>query len=375
VVKVGDTWFAVFGSGPTDYEGTSTQEGYIFVVDLKTGVPYQSGGNDWLFGPLEARAFMNSPVALDKNLNYNVDGIYFGENYLSGSMKGMVYKVTVPCTTCEWDIGFPGTVVYDSNPSNWYVSALFESNRPITAPMALSVDRLDNAWVYFGTGRYIGTNDKTDAEQQYLYGIKDPFFNEDQASYYHDYLSSLTLYQSDLFGVDDIVVTTEGTVLEGGALHDANGSWSHLVDVARTFDGWYRSLETSAGPSERSVSKSAMLGGIVFTPTFTPNTDVCGFGGDTNFYALYFETGTAYPKQILSIGNPSYVTVDVNPEEIVEVKLQNPISGAPPPSVGIHIGRQKGARVYLQQSTGQVVDLDVDTAFNLKSGLTSWREQ
>ena len=375
VVKVGDTWFAVFGSGPTDYEGTSTQDGYIFVVDLKTGVPYQSGGNDWLFGPLEAKAFMNSPVALDKNLNYNVDGIYFGENYLSGSLQGKVYKVTVPCTTCEWDIGFPGTVVYDSNPSNWYVSTLFDSNRPITAPMALSVDRLDNAWVYFGTGRYIGTSDKTDAAQNYLYGIKDPFFNQDQASYYHDYLSSLTLDQNDLFGVDDIVVTTEGTVLEGGALHDADGSWRHLVDVARTYDGWYRSLETSAGPSERSVSKSAVLGGIVFTPTFTPNTDVCGFGGDTNFYALYFETGTAYPKQILSIGNPSYVTVDVNPEEIVEVKLQNPISGAPPPSVGIHIGRQQGARVYLQQSTGQVVDLDVDTAFNLKSGLTSWREQ
>jgi type IV pilus assembly protein PilY1 len=241
--------------------------------------------------------------------------------------------------------------------------------------MAMSVDRLNNAWVYFGTGRYIGNSDKTDSSQQYLYGIKDPFFNYDQAGYHHNFSAALTLDQNDLFGVDDIVVTTAGTVLEVGSLHDGIGTWNHLVDFASSYDGWYRSLDTLAGPSERSVSKSAVLGGIVFSPTFTPNTDVCGFGGDSNFYALYFETGTAYPKQILSIDNPSFVTVDTQSEEIVEVKLQNPISGAPPPSVGIHVGREEGARVYLQQSTGQVVDLDVDTAFNLKSGLTNWREQ
>ncbi|RLC13477.1 MAG: hypothetical protein DRI24_15630, partial [Deltaproteobacteria bacterium] len=32
-------WYAVFGSGPTDYDGSSSQNGYVFVVDLKTGEP------------------------------------------------------------------------------------------------------------------------------------------------------------------------------------------------------------------------------------------------------------------------------------------------------------------------------------------------
>jgi len=375
IVRVGDTWFAVFGSGPTGYDGTSTQDGYIFVVDLKTGAPYQSGGDDWLFGPLEAKAFMNSPVALDKNLNYNVDGVYFGESYLSGSWKGKGYKVTIPCTTCDWDVSFPGTVVYDSNPSTWSVSTLFSSDRPITAPMSLSVDQFENAWVYFGTGRYISENDKSDSSQQYLYGIKDPFFNKDyDGGYYHNFSSTLTLDRNDLFKSDDIVVTTEKTVLENGALFGVNGTWDELLDAARAEDGWYKSLDTPSGPSERSVSKSAVLGGIVFSPTFTPNNDVCGFGGDSNFYVHYYETGTAYYKQILGIDNPSFVMVDGQLEEISEFKLQNLIFGAAPPSVGMHAGREKGAKAYLQQSTGQVVELDVDTAFNFKSGLTNWRE-
>lgn len=370
VVKVGDTWLAVFGSGPTDYEGNSSQNGYIFAVDLKTGAPYGSGGNDWLFGPLEANAFMNSPAALDMDLNNNVDGIYFGEAYLDGISKGKVYKVTVPCTTCEWDAG---PVVYDSNPLNWNLSALFNCVQPITAPLALSVDSLNNAWVYVGTGRYIGYNDKVDAMQQYIYGIKDPFFNENRALYYHDFTSSLTLDDTYLFDADPIVVTTAGTVIEGAGLHDNDGTWHHLLDVARSTDGWVRSLETSGGPSERAVSKSAVLGGTIFSPTFTPNSDACEFGGDSNFYALHFETGTAYTKQIFNQDNPPIFPI-IN-EEIVQVKLQDPISGAPPPRVGMHVGREKGARAYLQQSTGQIIDLQVSPFLYLKSGLTYWHEE
>jgi type IV pilus assembly protein PilY1 len=375
VVKVGDKWFAVFGSGPTDYDGSSTQNGYIFVVDLKTGTPYGSGSDDWLFGPLEANAFMNSPVTLDQSLNYNVDGIYFGEAYLDGDWKGKVYKVTIPCTACEWDDPYPATIVYDRNPSNWTASTLFECDQPITAPMALSMDRLNNAWVYFGTGRYIGYNDRIDVTQQYLYGIKDPFFNADQANYYRQYSETLTLSSIDLFETDDIVVTTAGTVLEGNNLHDGVGTWRHLLNAVRSEDGWYRSLDTSAGPSERAVSKVAVLGGVIFSPTFTPNPDVCGYGGDSNFYALYFETGTAYINQIFNITNRSFVMVDGRLEQIVELRLPDPISGAPPPRVGIHSGREQGARAYLQQSTGQVVDLRIKPVLILKSGLTNWQEQ
>jgi hypothetical protein len=60
----------------------------------------------------------------------------------------------------------------------------------------------------------------------------------------------------------------------------------------------------TGNPSERVISKATVLGGIVFFPGYTPNDDICGFGGDTNFYADYYETGTAYYKHIL----PGYIT-------------------------------------------------------------------
>ena len=103
------------------------------------------------------------------------------------------------------------------------------------------------------------------------------------------------------------------------------------------FDGWYRRLEHT-DPSERVITKPAILGGGVFLPAFTPNEDVCGFGGDSNFYAVYYETGTAYFKPLLPNG-----TTDVAGQDYKAVKVKIPLGeGMPPPAVGIHAGRRKG---------------------------------
>ena len=73
-------WYAVFGSGPTDYDGNSSQNGYVFVVDLKTGDPvYPSGASDWQFDTGVSNTYMNSPASLDKNLTNSVDAVYFGD--------------------------------------------------------------------------------------------------------------------------------------------------------------------------------------------------------------------------------------------------------------------------------------------------------
>jgi type IV pilus assembly protein PilY1 len=94
VVRVKNQWFAVF---PSDYDAISAKKGHVFVVDLKTGTPYGSGGNDWLFETAEANAFMNSPVSLDEGLDFSVDAIYVGEAYQQGGNElGKLYKVTIP---------------------------------------------------------------------------------------------------------------------------------------------------------------------------------------------------------------------------------------------------------------------------------------
>lgn len=375
-MKVDDQWYLVFGSGPTDYEGNSDQYGYLYVVDMATGQQFRR------FGPLDRYALFNEPLAFDKNLNYNVDAIYAGDAFFaSNKWQGSIYKIAVPCSNCEWDSAYdPGlSFGYDVDPNNWVLSKMFESDRPITAPLSASVEvspdiGIDNVWVYFGTGSYIGSSDLKDSSQQYLYGIKDPFFNSKSGGYFHDFGSALTLDRGTLFQSDTIVTTTAGHVLQGGSLYGTSGDLQELeTNIQDNDDGWYRALTTNGSdPSERIVSEPAVLGGMVFVPAFTPNTDICGFGGETTFYAVYFATGTGYTRQIFEIETPNHITVDGNSEEVVEVKLPESFLGVPPPAAGIHAGQQQGAKAFMQQSTGRVLELDLNPPFYFRGAIIDW---
>jgi len=360
VVRVKDKWFAVFGSGPADCDGTSTTNGHIFVVNLKTGEPYGSGGNDWLFETSESDALMNSPISLDKNLNYNVDAIYFGEAYFaSNTWQGKLYRVLIP-----WD--WSDTSTYLDTPSSWTLSTLFDATTPITAPVTLSIDDSDNVWVYGGSGRYLSTEDKSNSDTQYMFGIKDPFFNSNQATYYHNYSASLELEISDLFDADPYTVTDDGEVFNGTT---SIGYWEDLLALARQEDGWIRTLTTS---KERVLVKSTVLGGIVLTPSFVPNDDICGFGGDSYLYGLYYETGTAYYDPVFA---PGTTTIVIQGQQHQKVLDKIDLGYGKASSVGIQIGMEEGAKSFVQQSTGTIVGENVTPAFDVKSALRSWQQR
>ena len=386
VVKVKEKWFAVFGSGPSDYDGTSDQNAHVFVVDLKTGVAYPnltefaSGTTDgWLFEASESNAFMNSPASIDKELNYNVDAIYFGETYWvdvnsdgdydgdDNEWKGKLYKISVP-----WD--WTDTSSYQDNPNDasdpWTFSMLFDATRSITAPASLSLDSFDNVWVYFGTGRYIGDDDKTNDDTQYLFGIVDPFFNSyydaSNGNYYHNYSLTHALAMSDLFAADPYVITTVGKVYNGGSYF---GEWDDLLSAARAEDGWYRTLTES---KERSVTKATVLGGIAFYPTFVPNEDVCGFGGDSYLYGLYFETGTAYYESVFADDTE---TIIISGEAYEKLMGKISLGVGKSSALGVHVGQEEGAKAFIQQSTGNVLGEGVTPPFNIKSSLLNWREK
>jgi type IV pilus assembly protein PilY1 len=93
------------------------------------------------------------------------------------------------------------------------------------------------------------------------------------------------LATSDLLDADDYIITTSGQVYENGT------SIPNLEALVQAKDGWMRSLTTS---KERILVKPALLGGIVFVPSFIPNNDICGYGGDSYLYGLFYATGTAY---------------------------------------------------------------------------------
>lgn len=387
VIKIKDKWFATFGSGPSDCATCSSSDyGYIYVVDLETGDPYEdSTGSGWLFKTADNKAFMNSPVSVDKDLNFNVDAIYYGETYLSSIWKGKLYKVAIPWVDDSGDYDDSTTDNYSDDPAGaidsdkkWKLIPFFDATRPITSSVALSIDDYDNLWVYVGSGRYLSNSDKANTDQQYMFGMKDPFFNKNYQTsptdYYHNYSNYKTLAFSDLLYSDPYIIKEGGEVLEDTSspldgVPDADyGGWSDLLTAARAKDGWYRTLTISG---ERIITRFSILGGIVFTPSFVPTTDICGFGGDSYLYGQYYETGTAYYKSVFKEGEKD-ITYD---SEIITTILDKTSIGAGmASSIGIHVGRE-GSKGFIQTSTGTIIEESLETAFTVKSGLKSWIEE
>jgi type IV pilus assembly protein PilY1 len=309
---------------------------------------------------------MGSPVSVDLSLDYSVNVSYIGETHASGpnTYGGGLYRLQAPATVGT--ANDEPVLLYDVDPDHWVLSQMFDAPSAVTAAPAAAVGTVDSGyslWLYFGTGRYMSAQDKTDTTtEQYLFGVKDPYYNSLLDTTDRDTLLSSEPFTKDyLFETTDVKVYTDGTVTGTGT-----------PEVAATFDelkvmqnfgstyevGWYKALDSS----ERIVSKPSVLGGILLAPSFVPNEDVCGFGGDSYLHALYFETGTAYVKSV--------VGVEADDRVKDKIKLGVGISS----SLGIHVGRKSGAKGFVQQSTGTINQIDLTPAFSVKSGFVNWRE-
>jgi len=112
------------------------------------------------------------------------------------------------------------------------------------------------------------------------------------------------------------------------------------------------------------------MGGIVFTPSFVPNADACGFGGDSYLYGQYFETGTAYKNAIFAVGWTILDTATSKRKILDKTSLGKGMAS----SMGIHIGKE-GSKGFIQTSTGTIVETGLNTGASIKSGITWWKEK
>ena len=142
-----------------------------------------------------------------------------------------------------------------------------------------------------------------------------------------------------------------------------------LVEEARNWEGWRRFL---AQPGERCVTKPAVLGGLSLFTSYVPSNDVCAFGGESYLYALYYETGTAFSREVFSPGT-LYDTLDETILVLEKIRLGRGMASSP----SIHVGTQDGnkAKVFLEQSTGVIKDITIDPALTIRSGLRSWQQE
>ena len=364
VAKVKDTWFALVGSGPTTYEGSSAQKAHIYVMNLYTGELLRD------YETAESGSFAGAgPVTVDIGLNYNVDTGFIGTTYESGSnWKGKLYRFRVPKITGDFRVP-SATDVYDDDPANWVFSKMMDVDGAITASPGVSIDTLDNLWVYFGTGRFYADADKVDKDQQYFYGVKDPYYNAAMYPFKTD-ADGVVLDSGDLLNSTDITIYSDKTVADAPS---PILNWTQLLNYMKAKDGWYFLLGQEVNSQgERVINKPSVLGGVVFDTTFVPNQDPCGFEGDSYILGAYYETGTAYVDEVFVGGST---------EEIVGGETKRAISRSAyigtgrSSNVSIHVGKQEGATGFVQQSTGIVHAVTLNPAFKIRSGFIYWRER
>lgn len=240
-------WAAVFGNG---YNSDSDRAGLFIVYldpDLSDGWTPDVDYHYIMLGAQTDNG-LASPALYDSNQDMVTDIIY------AGDMQGNLWKIDVSSSNpADW-----GIAITDNNNKVPLFIARNASHQvqPITAPLDLGgpPPGKNGVMVYFGTGRFMATADKTDTTVQSLYGILDDGTATDRSK----------LQQQSI---------VSETTIGGRSTRQVS---QNPVDY-NTQRGWY--LDLNVLSKERVVSAPKVFPGRVFFTTMAPSNDPCAAGG------------------------------------------------------------------------------------------------
>lgn len=323
-------WYILTGSGPNQLDGESSQSPYLYILNLANGKLERKSRFPY------ANAFCGNPVTVDIDLDFQTDYGYIPINRkLTNSYKADI-----------WRIGING------RPGNWDLKDIFTADGPVVVEPAVFLDEKDNLWIFVGTGKYFSDNDEADRSYNYIYAFKDP--------------GDGVVSTSDLIDVTNAVVyqTKNGRVFVN--YNNRTYTFDEFVRLVSRYKGWMRRFPT---PGERVIARPVVYGGAIFVSTFTPESNICAFGGSSRLYGLFYLTGTPYKVSIFGTRG----------EEVIGNKkvFKESISLGKGIATAQHFfesPNQKG-KAFVQTSTGQVVEINEVLPIKTKSGVLLWRER
>ncbi|MEO8339905.1 MAG: PilC/PilY family type IV pilus protein, partial [Nitrospirota bacterium] len=384
-------WMVLFGSGPNGYGAdlppAPAQSATMYAVDLKVGPgAANSQVTSMPLGTWES--FVGNIAVLDRDFDYRTDVAYFGRTLNDGSLpwRGKMYRLTTggctnaPCSTSTWGVANGGsrsaTEMIDTfNDYTASTSTVVEMG-PITTAPSVTIDDANKVWVFFGTGRYLSNSDKTNTEQQYLFGIKDNVMNSGCTQTNTTNCNNVNLVNTTNAVVCVVCVpaTNQMTDPNNPALTSVTTGANSMVGLVQSKDGWYVKLATAVGTSaERSVSSPVVLAGAVFFPTLVPTNDFCASTGTSYLYALYYKTGSAYSSPIIGTSASGANTISntrmnlgdgVASQVAIHIDGTGSIPGGPPGGPPI--------KACSQMSTGSSTCIDADAPNPPWSRYMSW---
>jgi len=380
-------WYLTFGSGPADSNGnpgsnatnalpdaTSEQPAYMYVVNLNhltgstaivttvTSTASSGFGDTNAFAELDTNAFVSDPVAVDYNLDYATDAVYFGTvsgdktNGWGGKMRRLV-------------------IDNDTDSANWVGDSvlldLSSLEQPVTAAATPAIDNLSRPWVFFGTGRYFVKSDTTNADQQSYYGVREPLDSSTGAKTWG------TTALNTLHDHTNVTVNVDGTL--SGISYANFGQFETNLLNSDSYPGWFVDFSETG---ERNLGQAALLGGLLTFTTFVPDEDPCAFEGTSNLYALYYKSGTAYENPAIgttgqtdNIDNDGDGQTDEAGEEGGSIITKTSLGEGMAITPSLHVGRADGSKAFIQTSTGAIEVVQQLTPFQTKSGRVSWEDR
>lgn len=370
----------------------------------------------------DTESFVSDIVSVDYDVNsqgtvgigapYKSDAIYFGTIDGAGFADcagkkcwdggGRMFRLVTRVAAFDpakndlnanglWDSGENFTQEV-SKPWEWSLSTMLDAQGPVSSGPGIGWDGF-NFWIYFGTGRFFDTDDKTDAQTQRFFGVREPVNctnNELSWAEINWWAGAavppnpaLSATNRGLMKVDDILVV-EGT----GNLHCEDGTTNcrhdHLGNTITTFDnlrtyivgetcpqgnatigldGWYREL---ADLRERNLGQSTLLGGLITFSTYKPYADVCQAEGESFLYGVHYQTGTSWTKNLFGLDASGHV--------LNRISLGKGLALTP----SLHVGSgDADATAFVQTSTGEIIEISQEELplGNFKSGRSSWRQE
>ncbi|MEM7543457.1 MAG: PilC/PilY family type IV pilus protein, partial [Pseudomonadota bacterium] len=363
-------WYLLFGNGPNNL-GTvefTPDRASIFGYDLGeliagnaaqlTTGPFVDGSGGFIEvgGGNTGRGFVGGITVTDQDLDMQAEAFYFGTIGRQLGDIGGLYRVTI---------------AENAAVSSWASNEfeLLDADRPMTATPSVTIDSKGNTWVLAGSGRLFVDADKSTTSQQALYGILDPNPLTNTSS-------STKVNKNNLEDVTSYITYADGKIETDGVAGSSAGDETFEVVAARVEanNGWIFKYDTPTGsPSERSISNSTLLGGILFNTAFSPTTDLCGAEGTSRIIARGFNTGLV-PKEGVFGSTPCGGSCPGGVDTAIgEFDLGAGLASSP----SIHIGDQDvpgKVTVIVQQSTGAITGTEAQTLGGINSGEVSWRE-
>ncbi|HSF67649.1 MAG TPA: hypothetical protein VLA67_09495 [Nitrospiraceae bacterium] len=391
-------WMMLLGSGVHGYDGRAAMYASMYGVLLVQQGTFPSYFGmpvlDQASGTLTYKSsFMSDLITYDRDLDFRSDAVYGGRTISGGAScsgggwsacgtglgywTGKMYRLTMgtcttaPCSVLNWGVIDSGWLVPTEMVTRVPIGGLPVPLGPVTTSPAVTLDNSGNSWLFFGTGRFLSSADKTDQNPQYLVGVKDSVVKGTCTQ------SSISSCQDeDLLEVTNAeicVSCASGNQVQGvGSVSTFSGLTEKIQGNVGAgipaMDGWVVQLLSNASSptlgAERSIVNPTLIGGAAFFPTFTPNSDICVATGTSQIYGLYYLTGTGYTDPIFG--------VDAAGKSVRSVSAGEGVAS----SVAIQIGASPtGMAGFFQSSNSAISKLSPKAPSVLWSQFMAWIDQ